>query len=127
LKPLRDILARCNGATGDNASQRLLADMVESSFDAIFSRSLDGTITSWNSAAHCIFGYSSKEIVGRNGSRLLPPDRPDEQAQLIERIRKGERIDHFETVRLQKGGRRLAVSLTVSPIHDGRKRIIGKR
>jgi PAS domain S-box-containing protein len=110
---------------GKNTLRRLLADIVESSFDAIFSRSLDGTIISWNLAAQRIFGYPSKEIVGRNGARLLPPDRPDEQAQLIERVRKGERIDHFETVRLRKDGRRVAVSMTVSPIRDGRKRIIG--
>ncbi len=124
LKPLNSVPAG-EPAAGKNALRRLLADIVESSSDAIFSRSLDGIITSWNSAAQRIFGYSAREIVGKSGAQLLPQDRLDEQNRLMERIQNGERIDHFETVRIRKDGARLVVSLTVSPIRDGHRRILG--
>jgi len=107
------------------ALQPLLADIVESSYDAIFSRALDGTVTSWNGAAERIFGYRAKEILGKSSTVLLPKDRPHEQAEFLERIRRGERVEDFETVRLRKDGRSIAVSLTVSPIRDARGRVIG--
>lgn len=109
----------------EDALRALLADIVESSSDAIFSRSMEGVITSWNAAATRIFGYRSWEIVGKSGGVLVPPDRMDEQAGFFEKIRKGKRVEDFETIRLRKDGESIAVSLTVSPIRDDHKRIVG--
>jgi two-component system, LuxR family, sensor kinase FixL len=103
----------------------LLADIVESSGDAIFSRKLDGTVSTWNAAAERIFGYRAEEIIGRSSTVLLPSDRPDETRQLMERVRTGERISHFETARRRKDGSALAVSLSVSPIRNSLGRIVG--
>jgi PAS domain S-box-containing protein len=103
----------------------LLADIVESSEDAIFGRNLDGTVSSWNRAAERIFGYSAEEIIGRSSNVLLPLDRPEEIRRLMERIRRGARVEHFETVRLRKDGERLALSMCVSPIRNTRGRIVG--
>lgn len=108
-----------------HAETMLLADIVASSFDAIFSRSLDGTVTSWNAAAERIFGFRALEIIGKSSAVLLPSDRPDEQQQMLDRIRRGQRLENFETIRLRKDGRSVAVSLTVSPIRDARRRIVG--
>ena len=107
------------------ALRNLLAEIVESSGDAIFSRKLDGTISTWNAAAERIFGYSAREIVGRSSKVLLPPDRPNELRQLLERVRRGERITHFETVRLRKDRKPLTLSMHVSPIRNGRGQIVG--
>ncbi len=103
----------------------LLAEIVESSEDAILSKTLDGTVTSWNHAAEQMFGYSAKEIVGRNVALLLPPDRPNEVHEILVKLQRGERIEHFETRRKTKDGRILDVSLSVSPIRNRRDRIIG--
>ena len=121
---------RRNGRSGGKlahaaAARALLMDIVESSDDAIFSRKLDGTVSSWNRAAERIFGYRAEEIIGRSSVVLLPPDRPDEIQMLMQRIRSGERVAHFETVRLRKGGRPRTVLLSVSPIRDGRRRVGG--
>jgi protein-histidine pros-kinase len=107
-------------AAVDEAERRLAA-IVESSDDAIIGKTLDGVVTSWNAAAERLYGYAAAEIVGRPVSLLAPPERPDEIPAIIERIRRGERVDHYESVRVAKDGRRVAVSLTVSPIrgHDG--------
>ena len=102
-----------------------LAAIVESSDDAIFSKNLDGIITSWNAAAERIFGYTTGEIVGRSITLLIPPDRFDEEAAIIARLRRGERIDHFETVRQRKDGTLLDVSVTISPVRDRSGKIIG--
>jgi PAS domain S-box-containing protein len=105
---------------------QLLASIVESSDDAIFSsKTLDGTILSWNKAAERTYGYRSEEIIGKPVSILLPPDRPDEVHDILERLRRGEKVDHFETVRAAKDGHLLTVSLTISPIPDSGGRIIG--
>lgn len=103
----------------------LLACIVDSSDDAIVSKSLDGTITSWNRAAERIYGYAAEEILGRSVSVLIPPDRPEEMTEILDRIRAGERVEHFETMRLRKDGTRIAVSLTVSPIQDAQGTVFG--
>ncbi|MCB9854480.1 MAG: PAS domain S-box protein [Phycisphaerales bacterium] len=103
----------------------LLAAIVDSSDDAIVSKTLEGVITSWNRGAHRIFGYSKEEALGRPITMLIPPDRLREEAEIIRRIRIGERIDHFETVRLTKDGREVPISLTISAVRDDSGRIVG--
>jgi PAS domain S-box-containing protein len=105
--------------------QALLASIVESSHDAIISKTLEGVITSWNSAAERIFGYTAEEMIGENISKLIPPGREDEEPFIISRIREGERIDNFDTVRRHKSGKLLPVSLTVSPVYGADGRFIG--
>jgi PAS domain S-box-containing protein len=102
-----------------------LAAIVESSDDAIIGKSLDGTIRSWNAGARHIFGYVAEEVIGRPISLLLPPGRQGEEPAIIERLRRGERVDTFEAVRRTKDGRDIHVSVTISPIHDARGSIIG--
>ena len=104
---------------------RLLASIVESSDDAIVTKNLDGIITSWNRGAERIFGYLANEAIGRPIMILIPPDRHDEESIIIERIRRGERIDHYETVRQHKDGSKLNISLTVSPLRDAAGNIFG--
>ena len=106
-------------------TQARLAAIVESSDDAIISKSLDGTILTWNAGAEHIYGYAAEEVVGRNISILVPPDHPDELPQILERIRRGERISYYDTVRLKKDGSLVTVSLAVSPLKDGAGRVYG--
>jgi PAS domain S-box-containing protein len=101
-----------------------LASIVESSDDAIISKSLEGIILSWNKGAEQIFGYSAEEAIGKPIVMLMPPDRVDEEPKILERLKRGERIDHYETVRVTKSGRTINVSLTVSPIKDSKGKII---
>ncbi|WP_245477607.1 PAS domain S-box protein [Mesorhizobium sp. M5C.F.Cr.IN.023.01.1.1] len=108
----------------DEAAWRLIA-IVESSDDAIFAKDLDGTITNWNAGAERLFGYSENEVVGKSGTMLIPSDRVDEELTILARLRHGERIDHYETVRLRKDGSLVDISLTVSPIKDADGSIIG--
>jgi PAS domain S-box-containing protein len=98
---------------------------VESSDDAIISKTLDGTTMSWNAGAERIYGYPAAEALGHPISFLIPPDRADELPAILERIRRGERINHFDTVRVRKDGQRIDVSLTVSPIKDAAGQILG--
>jgi PAS domain S-box-containing protein len=102
-----------------------LAAIVESSHDAIVSKTLDGCITSWNPGATRLFGYTAEEIIGKPITTIVPPELHAEEAQVLARLRLGERVDHFETVRMTKDGRRIDVSLTVSPIRDEDGEIIG--
>ncbi len=102
-----------------------LAAIVDSSEDAIISKTLDGIIQSWNAAAERIFGYTVHEAVGRPITMLFPADRLDEEERIIARLRSGERVEHFDTVRLRKDGAAIPISLTISPIKDGEGRIIG--
>lgn len=102
-----------------------LASIVESSDDAIIGKTLAGIITSWNHAAEAIFGYTSSEAIGQSITLLHPPDRLHEEAMILERLNRGERISHFETTRLRKDGQEIAVTLTMSPIHDHTGQIIG--
>jgi PAS domain S-box-containing protein len=105
-------------------SARMTA-IVNSSYDAIVTKTLDGTITGWNESAERMFGYSEKEIVGQSIRRLIPSDRQQEEDDIIARLQKGEMIQSFETVRLTKGGLLIDVSVTISPLHDGRGKLVG--
>jgi two-component system sensor kinase FixL len=107
------------------AAQQYLASIVESSDDAIVGKTLDGVVTAWNAAAQAMFGYSAAEMIGGPITRLHPPDRIHEEAMILERLRRGERLRHYETVRLRKDGSEIAVSLTVSPILGPAGTIIG--
>jgi PAS domain S-box-containing protein len=104
---------------------RLLAAIVESSHDAIVSKSLNGVITSWNKGAERLFGYAAEEAVGQNITLIIPPERRDEERTILERLTRGERVDHFETVRMRKDGSLLDVSLTISPMKDASGRVVG--
>ena len=104
---------------------RWLASIVENSDDAIISKSLDGIITSWNKGAERIFGYSADEAIDQPITLVIPEDRQSEEREILTRIRRGERIDHFETIRQTKHGSLIAVSLTVSPVKDAHGNIVG--
>jgi len=110
---------------GQLTSARLLASIVESSDDAIISKSLEGVIQSWNAAAERLFGYTAGEAVGRHISLVIPPDRIAEEDHIIASLKAGQRIDHFETERLHRTGRRILVSLTISPVKDDAGRVVG--
>jgi PAS domain S-box-containing protein len=103
----------------------LLAAIVSSSDDAIVSKNLDGIITSWNNGAERIFGYTSEEAVGQHITLIIPADRRDEEADILASLRRGERIDHFETLRLRKDGSLIELSITISPVKDIHGRIVG--
>jgi PAS domain S-box-containing protein len=107
-----------------NATQRI-ASIVECSADAIVSKDLDGVIITWNAGAETIFGYTADEAIGKPITILIPPDRHDEEPAILERIRRGERVDHYETIRLRKDGGSIDVSLTVSPLMNADGKIIG--
>jgi PAS domain S-box-containing protein len=107
------------------AAKAMLANIVESSDDAIVSKDLNGIITSWNAGAENLFGYTAEDAVGQPVLMLIPPDRVDEEPHILERIGRGESIEHYETVRRHKDGTLLDISLTVSPILDSQGRITG--
>jgi PAS domain S-box-containing protein len=107
------------------SAQSRLAAIIESSDDAIVSKSLEGVIQTWNTGAERTFGYAPAEVIGKHISILIPADRIDEEAQIISKIKRGERVEHFETIRVRKGGERINVSLTVSPVKDQLGEIIG--
>lgn len=102
-----------------------LAAIVESADDAIIGKALDGTIVSWNRGAERIYGYSANEVIGKPISILVEPDHPDEVPKILDRIKRGETVEHYETVRVGKGGKRINASLTISPIKDASDKIIG--
>jgi PAS domain S-box-containing protein len=106
-------------------AQDLFTSIVASSDDAIISKTLNGEIRSWNSGAERIFGYPAAEAIGQSITLIIPPDRLAEEQMILERLRRGERIDHYETVRMTKDGRRLDISLTISPVRDATGRIVG--
>ena len=103
----------------------LLASIVSSSDDAIISKNLDGIITSWNAGAERIFGYRAEEIIGQSVLKLIPPERKDEEPKILERLHRGERVDHFETIRIRKNGETFSVSLTISPVRNQYGKIVG--
>lgn len=104
---------------------RRLAALVESSDDAIISKNLNGVITSWNEGAAKLYGYSTEEIIGKHIITLIPSELHSEENEILAKLREGERIKHFETVRIHKNGKRIHVSLTISPIKDGQGAVIG--
>lgn len=106
-------------------SEALLSAIVESSQDAIVSKDLNGIIMSWNAGAENLFGYTAQEIIGQPMIVIIPPDRQNEEPVILDRIRRGERVEHFETVRRRKDGELVEISLTISPIRDRNGKIIG--
>ena len=117
----RDITERRRAELND----RLLAAIVENSDDAIISKDLNGIVTSWNRGAEVMFGYTAAEMIGRPIATIANPENPGEISMILDRIRHGEKVDHYQTVRRAKSGALLNVSLTVSPIRDSDDRIIG--
>ena len=116
--------------TADPASeaekaQRRLAAIIESSEDAIASKDLNGIITSWNKSAERLFGYTAEEIIGQPVTLIIPPELHGDEPRILGKIRAGERIEHFQTVRVHKNGQLIDVSLTVSPIKDDKGNIVG--
>ena len=109
----------------DRDAQRFLAAVVEFSDDAIITKDLNGIITSWNKGAERLFGYAASEIIGKPVVMLIPPDRENEEPNILARLRQGQRIDHYETIRRRKDGTLLDISLTVSPVKDADGKIIG--
>jgi PAS domain S-box-containing protein len=106
-------------------TRALLAAIVESSDDAIVGKTLEGVIQSWNAGAHRIFGYTPEETIGRPITLIIPPDKQDEETSILRRLRQGQRIDHFETVRVTKDGRLVNLSLSISPVRDSSGQIVG--
>ena len=128
LEVNRDITERKRVEAELRASEqrlRWLASIVESSDDAIVSKNLDGIITSWNRGAQRVFGYAAEEVIGRPITIVIPENRRNEEREILTRIRRGERIDHFETVRQRKHGSLITVSLTVSPVKNAEGKIVG--
>ena len=109
----------------DSQVSNLLAAIVDSSDDAIISKNLDGIITSWNKSAERVFGFTAKEAIGKHITLIIPPDRLDEEARILARLRTGDRVDHFQTVRMRKDGTLLDLSLTISPVLDSDGRVVG--
>jgi PAS domain S-box-containing protein len=108
----------------DRASS-LLSSIVESSDDAIVSKTLGGIITSWNKGAEHLFGYTAEEAIGQHITLIIPPDRHDEEKAIVESLKRGERVDHFETVRRRKDGSFVEISVTISPVRDQAGKVVG--
>jgi PAS domain S-box-containing protein len=133
LEIVQQLLLSRNAVSGDALQgraeltplQELLAAIVEDSDDAILSKNLDGTVLTWNKAAERMYGYRPEEIIGRNVSMLLPPDRPQETRKILQRLSLGEKIERYETRRRTKDGRLFYVSLTISPIRDAQGKVVG--
>lgn len=121
LKVLRDIRERKQEQRGN----RLLAAVVDSSDDAIVSKNLDGVITSWNGSAERMFGYTAEEAIGQHITIIIPPERRDEEAHILQQLRQGNRVEHFETIRMRKDGTLFDISLAISPVRDETGRVIG--
>jgi PAS domain S-box-containing protein len=120
-KIARDITARKRAETQHSR----IAAIVENSDDAIISKDLNGIILSWNPGAERLYGYTAAEVIGKSVTMLIPEGRPDEEPNILDRIRRGEPVDHYETVRVRKDGTIVEVSLTVSPVRDSEGRIVG--
>lgn len=135
VNPVKDAFGRIAGASQvardiseklqGEEKQAILSAIVQSSDDAIISKNLDGTIMSWNRGAQDIFGYSEEEVIGKSITLLIPEERLSEEVDILSKIRKGVKIEHFETIRRHKSGREIHVSITVSPVKNSRGKIIG--
>lgn len=132
ISPIHDAQGNIVGAseiardvTQSGELQGRFEAIIASSDDAIVSKDLNGIVQSWNSAAERMFGYTAAEMIGKSITTLFPPDRLDEEPKILEQLRRGQRVDHFETVRTHKDGRQLDVSVTISPVKDPTGRIIG--
>lgn len=112
-------------ADSPDQAQALLAAIIASSDDAIISKDLMGVVQSWNESAERMFGYTAEEMVGKPITILFPPDRLDEEPKILDQLRRGQRVDHFETTRVRKDGRLIDVSVTISPVKDASGRVIG--
>ncbi|MFZ0827242.1 MAG: PAS domain S-box protein [Verrucomicrobiia bacterium] len=126
-KPRQYVAIRADITDRKQAEETLsrMAAIIESSDDAIISKTLGGIITGWNRGAEKLFGYSAKEVIGQPALMLFPPERVEEEADILARIARGEGVDHFETTRVCKDGKRIEVSVTISPIKDSQGRIVG--
>jgi len=122
---LRDITERKRVEEALRASTELIQSIVASSDDAIIGKTLDGVIVSWNAGAEKLFGYSAQEALGKPMLMLFPPERVDEEPAILARIGRGERVEHFETIRVRKDGRQIDISATISPLKDANGKIIG--
>src|SRR6201997_3380812 len=120
-----DMAAHIFERTPSDQAASLLAAIMDSSDDVIISKNLDGIITSWNTTAQRVFGYSAKEAIGNHITLIIPRDRLAEEDSIISRIRRGQRIEHFDTVRQRKDGTLIDLSLTISPVRDSSGRIVG--
>ncbi len=125
LQPYIDGVADDNPVGNYRNDHALLSAIISASDDAILSKTLDGIITSWNAGAERMFGYASKEIIGQHKTVLFPVDRLHEEEAILDKIRRGIPIEHFETVRLRKDGTQIFVSVTISPVRDSRGKVIG--
>ncbi len=121
----RSKVGEAQARAGLRADQAFLAAIVQSSDDAIIGKDLHGTILSWNAAATKMYGFSDEEAIGKSIRIVVPPDREDEVPQILDKIRRGEFVDHYETMRMSKDARQFHVSLTVSPIRNEAGKIIG--
>ena len=125
---VKGYLAFITDITGRKKSEELngrLAAIVQSSDDAIIAKKLNGIVTSWNIAAEKLFGYTENEMIGQSIMKLIPKDREGEESEIIGKLKKGEKIDHFETQRITREGKLLDISLTISPIRDSNGTVIG--
>jgi PAS domain S-box-containing protein len=133
LRATKKISRRSRAVSGSNIKRAkgqldidaLMAAIIESSDDAIISKDLNGIIMSWNEGAERLFGYTAAEVVGKSVATLIPAGRADEESCILERIRRGEKVDHYETTRLRKDGHEIEISLTVSPVRDKSGKVIG--
>lgn len=125
IASITDLTERRRAQLRADKAIRQLASIVENTDDAIIGRDLNGIVTSWNAAAERLYGYRADEMIGKPLSVLIPPDRPDEEPEILARLRRGDSIDHYATVRRAKDGRLIQVALTASPIKDGEGRVTG--
>jgi PAS domain S-box-containing protein len=125
--PTQSVLTHVGEFSPEQAERAwgLLAAIIDSSEDAVVSKTLTGIVTSWNAAAERLFGFTADEMIGQSITRVIPDELLHEEAEILSKLRRGERIDRYETVRVAKGGRRLDISLTVSPVRDSRGNIVG--